>query len=88
MTHHTTNLIKDDKVAALEFSMLAFNNKKQVMFSNIFFIPSEALQKKIYNMLFLMLDPKLKSHKICNKIFEHCYPSCENHLQYQIYIIF
>jgi len=30
------------------------------MFSNIFFIPSEAWQKKIYNMLFLMLDPKWK----------------------------
>jgi hypothetical protein len=29
MTHHMTNLIKDDKVVALEFSMLAFNNKKQ-----------------------------------------------------------
>jgi len=33
-----------------------------------------------------MLDPKLKSLKCCNKIFEHCYPSCENHLEYQIYI--
>jgi hypothetical protein len=29
MTHYMTNLIKDDKVVALEFSMLASNIKKQ-----------------------------------------------------------
>lgn len=60
------NLMEDHMVVALGLSMLVSNIKKKIcdVFHGFFFILTKYDEKKTHNMLFFMLDSRLKSFRL------------------------
>jgi ABC-type sulfate transport system permease subunit len=66
MAPFVTNLMKDDMVVALELCMLFSIIRKQIcdVLNGFLSFLTKCEEKKVYNMLFLMLDPRFKSLKL------------------------